>query len=81
MGLRIDFKDWLENQVETVTDNLAAENSPERLQMLKKAPSTEIPDVRAGWLMGYADALQTILESAPAGLLLRKIDIPRPPGL
>jgi hypothetical protein len=76
MALKVEFRDWLAAQVESVQGQLESENSPERLQMLREAPAPELPDVRAGWLMGYADALQGILNELPPGLLTRKIDMP-----
>jgi hypothetical protein len=78
--LKVEFGDWLASERDAVQGALDAENTAERLEALRQAPATEIPDFRAGWLAGYHDALQGILDTAPPGILMRKINVPPPPG-
>jgi hypothetical protein len=76
MALKVEFGDWLASQVQVAHGQLESENSPEQLQVLREAPTQEFPEVRAGWLMGYAVALQSLLDELPPGLLIRKVDVP-----
>jgi hypothetical protein len=70
---------WINTVIETVSDQLRDEFTPEQRADFLTIPKEENPDLRAGYLMGYHDALTELRKNIPNGVLRDvRIEIPKP---